>query len=309
MTSKPKRFVLTGGSGFIGRVLIVKLHAMFPHAQIVTIDRSQHTHSVAETVTGDFGDTNLLQKTIQVDDIVIHLACHSTPGRAEQDQVLSIQEVTKTINLLNVCQEKNIRKIVFLSSGGTVYGSERFIPFRETDLCRPINTHGIMKRTIEDFFKLYWKLHGLPYVILRVSNAYGRKTLKQHNLGLIDVFLGCLSQDKPLQVWGDGKTIRDYIHVEDLTDLMCAIIQSDITNETFNVGTGVGTSILGVIEILRELHHNDVVVNTLPPRGFDIPYNVLDMTLVGETFDWSPSIAIKEGIESMYNTIVKQVSC
>ncbi len=301
---RKNRIVITGASGFIGSNLVKKLLEN-GYKNLLAIDLNKSSILPIDTMIGNFSDRKLLNKAIKKDDIVIHLACSTVPSLSEKNKEKDIEDnVMGTSKLLKICAEKKIKKFIFFSSGGTIYG-EQNQPVNEKTKTSPINSHGQMKLMIENNIKKFNQRHNLNYIIIRLSNPYGRKIENHKNQGLIDIFLKKIINHETLEIWGDGKIIRDYIHIDDLSNSILKLIKKDINNEILNVGTGVGTSINEAIDIIQKISKQKIKVKYLQKRNFDISYNVLDIKKAKTILNWKPTIDLKKGIEKIYNKLKK----
>ena len=299
---KKPRIVITGASGFIGTNLVKKL-LKNGYKNIVAIDKNKFSDNSVKTAIGNFNDSALLNKVIRKNDIVIHLACSTVPALSESDKEKDIKEnVFGTLKLLKISTNKKINKFIFFSSGGTVYGDKNY-PVSEEAETSPINSHGSMKLMIENDIKIFNRQHGLNYVIIRPSNPYGREKSNKKNQGVIDIFLKKIINNETLEIWGDGKIIRDYIYIDDLTDLVAKTIESAVSNEILNAGSGQGTSINDIIKIIGKITNKKIKVKYLSARNFDTPYNVLDVRKAKTILNWEPSTKLGDGIRKIYDKL------
>lgn len=202
------------------------------------------------------------------------------------------------IRLLDACRRQHVRRIVFASSGGTVYGQARAtgaIP--ETAPTDPISAYGIGKLTAEKYLALYWHLYGLDYRIVRIANAYGPHQHPQREQGLVAAVLHRLMQGAAIPVWGDGATIRDYIHIDDVIAAMLAVAFSDDPGlRLCNVGSGDGRSVLSVIEDAGRLLGVAPRLDYRPGRTSDVAVNILDCRRLATRTGWSPHVAWPDGL-------------
>lgn len=307
--NKNNRIIITGGSGFIGISLLIKFQQI-NFNNILVIDKHEPRIKWGQYVIGDFGDHELLEKTIKENDILIHLACSTVPATSELDKVKDVNEnILNSLPLLDICSRKHIKKFIFLSSGGTVYGDHGNSILKETTETNPINSHGIMKLAIEKYINLFSRLYDLKYIILRVANPYGwpvlmnTKFVRVKTQGVIDIFLRKAINNERLKIWGDGKIVRDYIHIDDLIEFIIKVIASPVENEIFNVGTGAGAEINDIVKIIKKIVGKKLDVIYLPERNFDVSYNILDIKKSREIIGWQPRIGIEEGIGKIYRAL------
>lgn len=302
--NKKQRIVVTGGSGFIGSFLIKKLLGDEKY-EIVVIDKFRPAVDVL-FVQGNFSDIDAIKEVIKKDDIVIHLACTSFPASSENNMFADAEEnILGTLKLLKECANKNIKRFVFFSSGGTVYGDLGIKIAEENSLTNPIGSHGAMKLSIEKYIQVYRRLSGMDYLILRPANPYGNIYIKNRKQGLIDVLINKLINNQVVEVWGDGKITRDYIHINDLIEFVSVCLDCGIKNEILNIGTGVGTSINQVLEIMHEIIPSEKKIVHKNNRDFDIPYNVLNIQKAKKLLNWGPKIELKRGIEICFKAQLK----
>jgi UDP-glucose 4-epimerase len=201
------------------------------------------------------------------------------------------------IRLLDACRRQRVRRIVFASSGGTVYGQAGAAPIPETAPTDPISAYGIGKLTAEKYLALYWHLYGLDYRILRIANAYGPHQHPLREQGLVASVLHRLMNDAPIPIWGDGAAVRDYIHIDDVIAAMLATAFSDDPAlRLCNVGSGTGRSVLSVIEDAGRLLGRSPRLEHRPGRSADVATNILDSGRLRARTGWSPTVAWPDGL-------------
>jgi UDP-glucose 4-epimerase len=187
--------------------------------------------------------------------------------------------------------------LVFVSSGGTVYGIARQVPISETHPTDPICSHGIQKLSIEKYLYLFRSMKGLDSIILRVSNMYGESQDCSKPVGAVAHFAAKASNRMPLEIWGDGTTTRDYVHVDDVVKALMISAEYDGAERVFNIGTGRGTSLAQLVDLLRERTPWPVAVNSGAARGFDVPENVLDVGRARSELLWTPEVTLERGLD------------
>ena len=216
------RILITGGNGFIGTNLALKLL----QNNSIRVRIYDHSESIfmrkipgIEYIYGELGNTGQLHSALQNVDIVYHLASSSKPESSTGDPTYDvISNVVDTINMLEQCVKANVKRIVFISSGGTVYGETKEIPIKEDFPHNPICSYGITKLTIEKYLALYKHQYGLDYIVLRPSNPFGPFQNPFLRQGAVSVFLYNIINKIPIHIWGDGSIVRDYLYVQDLID-------------------------------------------------------------------------------------------
>lgn len=296
------KVLVIGGCGFIGSHVVDTLLAKGLHVRV--LDRRPEAFRPplprVDYRMGDFGDTAVLLDALADMDAVIHLASTTVPGTANLDPISDINgNLVATVRMLELMRAAGQRKLVYLSSGGTVYGIPNIDPVPETHPLKPINSYGIVKVAIENYLHMEHVLHGLGHVILRASNPYGPRQGRLGVQGIISTHLWRVAQGEAVEIWGDGSVVRDFIHVRDLSELCLAAMLSEATG-CFNVGSGEGASVGQVVDNIRRVVIADGV-DMAPPvykpgRSYDVPRVVLDVGRARATYGWAPRIRLDAGI-------------
>lgn len=305
------KLLFIGGAGFIGSNLIKKLlqrnaldyevHVVEPpFANTNRLNKlNVHIHK------GALSDLDYLQNLITSQKIttVFHLVSTMVPGSSYEDYKLEFENVIfPTVRLMQLCSEKSI-EFVFFSSGGTIYGERKSdIPFVESDPKKPISYYGLSKQVIENSIMFEHRTSGLKYLILRPSNPYGHGQNLYGKQGLIAVSLGRILSGQPITVWGDGKSIRDYIYIDDLANIVCQLLELGVINDTINIGSGKGYSINDIIDYIKEVSEEDVIVEYVASRKADVSNMILD---TAKLKSYIPNLLLKplkEGIGEFYQT-------
>jgi UDP-glucose 4-epimerase len=238
----------------------------------------------------EFGDTAALAAALEGAEVVFHLLGGSVPAAAERDPAADLRiNGVASVELLGLCRAAGVRRMVFVSSGGTVYGVPRILPIPEDHPTDPISAYGIHKLLVEKHLGLLAHRHGLHSVVLRAANPYGPFQSPDRGQGVIAALIARRLAGLPVEVWGDGQVVRDFLHVEDLVAAMLRAAVHAGEERLFNVGSGTGRSILDVVASVdamlglrgAEVHHR-------PSRPVDVPVNVLDITRIQRVLGWAP---------------------
>ena len=302
------RGLIIGGSGFIGSHVVDRLLADGMRVRVYdrAEERFRRTPSEVDFRQGDFTDISSLAEALVDVDIVFHMLSTSVPSTSNLDPVADIQgNLIGTVRLLELMRSADIKRMVYLSSGGTVYGPPKVDFVSETHPEQPISSYGIVKTAIEKYLLMEAHLFGLNPTILRVSNPYGPRQGHGGVQGVIGTFLWRIAQEEPIQIWGDGSIVRDFLYVDDLARLCVDYVKKGIGG-TFNVGSGRGASIndvMGVIEMVTGLSVQPVYQ---PGRGFDVPRLVLDISKIQTQMGWSPQVSLGDGIERTWEWVKGQ---
>ena len=302
-----KRVIVTGGNGFIGRHIVRRLKAA-GNCEIVIVDK-ETTGAAIPTMCGSFGDRTFMKSVLHEHDMVLHLACSTIPATSEKDRKSDIGDnIAGSVELLEACVERRIARLIFMSSGGTVYGKHGADGARENSPTNPVSSHGVMKLAIEKYIAVFRALYGLPYVIIRASNPYGWTFERKKNQGIIDVALRKALKNETITIWGDGSVVRDFIYIDDLTEALYKIVKSDLTDEIINVGTGTGVSVNRILSAIEQTIGRTLQKEYVPERGFDVSSNVLNVQKVLTKLGWSPTTTIEEGIHKVYDAMMREGS-
>ena len=295
--------LVLGGNGFIGSHVVDAL--VDSGASVRVLDRLPEKYrprlkGVDYRMVG-LEDRSAVAEALDSIDIVFHFACTTVPSTSNIDPVADIESnLIGSVRLIQDMLDKGVNRIVFLSSGGTVYGNPTSIPIQEDHPLHPICSYGITKAAVEKYLYMFQELHGLRPIILRPSNVYGPRQGHIGVQGVIAAFINNISKNEPLRVWGDGSLVRDYLYVKDLACL-CLIAGTSDECGIFNAGSGKGYSINSLLEILTKITGQKLRVDYEPSRAYDVKEVVLDTTKTLNSFNWSPEVDITEGIKSHWN--------
>lgn len=282
MPQAPQRMTAVfGGNGFIGSHLVDQMVAA--GHRVVCFDRFtpgksprlDHPADVVARVTGDFQNTTDVSRALDGVEVAFHLVSAFNPATSWNAPARAVEhDILATVRFLEVCVERGVRKVVFLSSGGTVYGATAG-PADEQTLPRPFNPYGICKLAVEHFLDYFRTRHGLAADVYRPSNVYGPRQPLVSSQGVIAVWMRNILCGLPLEVYGDEATLRDYIYVTDVARLLGHSLLDLGSSETFNLSTGKGISILGLLRIFQEVVDLPFETRVHPRRASDNPSAVL----------------------------------
>jgi UDP-glucose 4-epimerase len=240
--------------------------------------------------TAEFSDRAALARAIEGSEFVFHVIGGTTPESSNKDPIADLQSCTlASLEMLEICRISDVRKIVFVSSGGTVYGIPQTVPIPETAYTEPICAYGISKLAVEKYLYLYRRVHNLDYAVLRISNPFGAYQKPDRRQGVISAMAHRILQNKPVEIWGDGRVVRDFIYIEDVVTALIEVVGYNGPYRIFNVGSGVGRSILDVFaDIAGVLDRPQIIPIYKPARVTDVPVNILDVTLIKKEMSWTP---------------------
>jgi UDP-glucose 4-epimerase len=296
------KIAVFGGGGFIGSAIVDRLlkddHELRiferprvePYRQFLDIER-------VEWLTGDLMSVHDVSSAIDGVDVVLHLVSTTLPKSSNDDPIYDVQSnLVTTLQLLNAMVAKQVRKIVFISSGGTVYGNPSYVPIDESHPTEPRLSYGITKLAIEKYLLMYQHLHGIKANILRVANPYGERQRVETAQGAVGVFLSKAIQNQPLEIWGDGSVTRDYLYISDVAEAFALAVNYAGEKSILNISSGIGTSLNEMVGIIERTLGREVVCNFRPGRSFDVPISVLDNSLARQELGWEPQVSLEKGI-------------
>lgn len=294
-----------GANGFIGRHVVSRLVASGHSVRAVS--RKFDTPIAAawgnavDMVEADFTNPLSMLSSLQDVDTVVQLISSSSPGMGNKVLVEDIKEnVIPHVSFMRNAAEAGVKKYVFISSGGTVYGPDASVPTPETARTNPINSHGMTKLTIEKYLQMFGKVEGLDYVILRVSNPFGPGQSFRKGQGLIPAILQRHREGRAVQIFGDGHSQRDYLYISDLVAAIDRVVsRPDIRNEVINIGKGKGRSVLEVLTTIEASLGTTLEKEFIPDRGTDVSMSILDITKAKAVLSWAPEVSFEAGIRMM----------
>lgn len=301
--------LLVGGAGFIGvataRALAAAGHAVRVADTAVRLQRLVPGLAMS-AMELDFSRQSPSPALLSEVDALIHLGCTSNPAKSMASMEADADaNIGPSIRLFERAQQAGVPRIIFASSGGTVYGIPQQVPVSELAATDPISAYGVSKLAIEKYLAL---VPGVIGVSLRVANPYGADQLNGAAVGVIARYLAATQRGESLEVWGDGSVVRDYIAVEDVASAFVAAACTDlIAPGVYNIGSGRGTSVSEIIRMVFDATGAKVPVLHHPSRGYDVPAIVLDSGKFRGATGWVPCIDLPRGIEGLYRASLQHI--
>ncbi len=292
------RCVVLGAGGFVGTSLCRRLGD--EGAVIVGFGRRSRIDDApfpGTWVEGEFEDAKAVARVVSGADVVFHLLGGSNPSASNRAPATELQTALATnLSLIAEIIRADVGKLVFVSSGGTVYGPAHHLPICEDAATDPISAYGLGKLTTEKMLRIYGLTEGLNYTILRVANPYGPFQIPNRPQGILATIIKRAMEGTPVEVWGDGTVIRDYLHISDVCDALVRSATINAEHKVFNIGSGTGRSLNEIVNSVADVLGVQVLVEYKPGRSADIPANVLDCTRALQTLGWGPRIAWAAGL-------------
>lgn len=294
--------LILGGAGFIGSHLAQDLLAeghrvtIFDRPNLVLPPELLADQRI-EWLEGDFLNEDDLARAVPGAEVIFHLVSATLPKSSNDNPVYDVESnVIGTLRLLNLARTHAVRRVIFASSGGTVYGLPQSLPISESHPTEPLVSYGISKLAIEKYLHLYQALYGIDYCVLRIANPFGERQRVSAAQGAVAVFLHRAINNEVIHIWGDGSVVRDYIYVKDVTSAFLRSLSYQGEQRVFNIGAGQGLSLNDILTAIEKLLGRPVARSYEMGRKFDVPVNVLDITRARELLGWQPEISFHDGL-------------
>jgi UDP-glucose 4-epimerase len=291
-----------GGTGFIGSALTRALVAAGFKVRVLA--RTSPSASLAsirdrfEFVKVDASSGENVLDCINDCSIIFDLANSTYPSSSMSSPIDDIRNnLLPRIYWLSRIHKTSVKRIVYLSSGGTVYGEPNYLPIDEMHPTQPIVAYGATKLAIENYIQILCGEQRVQSTILRPSNVYGEGQQTERQQGIVGIFIDRAKRSIPISVFGSGQNIRDYIHLDDVVSACIQILKYKGKEVIFNVGTGVGHSILDLIEMVQHELEQEILVLHELERNFDVSENILDSSLLTNATGWKPLVQLSDGVK------------
>jgi UDP-glucose 4-epimerase len=296
------RILVTGGAGFIGSNVADRFVAL-GHDVAVFDDLSsgfrEFVHPEAKFYRVDLADAGAVDAAIADfrPDLVDHHAAQIDVRRSVADPVFDARvNILGTIGLLQACVAHGVKKVVYASTGGALYGEGRQLPAPEEHPVNPEAPYGASKHTVEHYLYIWKLLHGLDYTVLRYPNVYGPRQNPHGEAGVNAIFIGLMLEGAQPRIFGDGTAVRDYLFVDDVVEANVLALERG-GGEMVNIGTGVGTSVNDIVRELKAITGFAGEPVHLPARPGEVQRIYLDATRARSVLGWTPKVSFREGLE------------
>jgi UDP-glucose 4-epimerase len=297
-----RKILVTGGAGFIGSNLVDKLIA--EGNEVVVIDdlssgKKSYLNKQAKFYKLSITSPRLKKIFAQEKfDFVFHLAAQIDVRRSVEDPVFDIGiNILGGLNILENCRQFKVKKVIFASTGGAIYGESEEIPTTEYAATYPLSPYGINKLTLEKYLNYYYQVYGLNYTILRFANVYGPRQFKGGEAGVIAIFVDNAVSDKESLLFGDGTQTRDFVYVGDVVSALVKARDIDCRGE-INISLGKEVSLLEVIEKIEKAIGNKIKITQEPGKLGEQKRSCLSHQRAKDVLNWEPEYDLEEGIAS-----------
>ena len=299
---RKKKVLVTGGAGFIGSHIVDKL--IEEGHDVVIVDNlssgnEMNINKNAKFYRLDIEDPKL--ESIYQEEQLDYITHHA----AQKDVRLSVDDpifdakvnILGTINILQNCVKYKVKKVIFASTGGAIYGEQDFFPATEEHPQRPISPYGITKLVAEHYLFYYKTIHGLDYASLRYSNVYGPRQDPYGEAGVVAIFVQNMLNGQEPVINGDGEQTRDFVYIEDVVRANIAALSDDIQETVFNIGTGIEISINQIFDHLKQLINPALQKKYGPSKQGEQMRSVIDYSKAEKVLGWKPHVPLPEGLK------------
>lgn len=307
---KNNRCIILGGGGFIGSHLTEALTNKGYHITVFSTKSNKAIKNLGKVFNkvtfkeGNLHNTNLLTKMIKKGDIIFDLISSSVPASSAASPLEEIRNnVLSHIQFFKSACEKKVAKIIFLSSGGGVYGKTKRLPISENELPQPISPHSISKMTVEYYLHYFSKIYHIPYLVYRISNVYGPRQIPKTGFAIIPTLLSAAIQQQRPVLFDHGKLSRDFIYIDDVISAILLSFNKKNREHVYNVGTGTKTNLKNLWNTILKITHTKTRPIYKPKRSFDVTQNVLDISLFSHEFHWKPKTSLSIGLRKTWEWV------
>ena len=295
------KILITGGAGFIGS-----------HVADVCIDAGHKVVIIDDLSSGSIENVNQKAKFVKMDirdekirecfmqekfDVIIHHAAQMDVRKSVEDPKFDASvNILGTINLLENCKEYGVKKFIFASTGGAIYGEQDYFPADEAHPVRPLSPYGIAKLSVEKYLFYYEAVYKLKYVSLRYANVYGPRQNPHGEAGVVAIFSNKMLADQQPIINGNGKQTRDYTYVGDVVRANMFALEHE-KYDIFNVGTGIESDVNTIFKFIKQFAKSDCKELHGPAKMGEQQRSVLDYAYIKKIFGWQPTVTLEKGIE------------
>jgi UDP-glucose 4-epimerase len=296
------KIFVTGGAGFIGSNIVDVL--IEKKQSVVVLDNLSSGRKENVNKKAKFYRVNICDKKKVVEifkqekpKTIIHHAAQIDVRKSVADPILDVNvNIIGSINILSACVQTKAKKIIFASSGGTIYGECKAVAPKEDSMPKPLSPYGIAKNSVENYIKFYSEIYGLEYTILRYGNVFGPRQDPHGEAGVVAIFARRMLKDEDITVFGDGEQRRDYVFVSDVVDANIRSL-TEGKNEVLNIGTAKATSVNKLVEVMSKVSGYKKKGIRKPKRYGELFKSFLNIDKAKKVLGWTPKISLDKGIK------------
>jgi UDP-glucose 4-epimerase len=299
------KVLVTGGAGFIGSHIVDRL--VDEKYKVVVVDdlstgKQEYINKKAKFYKLDIQDKRLegiFKK--EKPDYVNHQAAQKDVRVSVSDPIYDARiNILGTINILQNCIKYNVKKLIFASTGGAIYGEQETFPAPETHPTRPVSPYGITKLVAEHYMQYYKTIYGLDYVSLRYSNVYGPRQDPYGEAGVVAVFTQKMLNGGQPVINGDGEQTRDFVYVGDVVEANILAMKNSTQENIFNIGTGIETTVNQIFNHLREIINPNIQEKHNPPKKGEQRRSVIECSRAKSVLHWEPKTSLIDGLQKTF---------
>ncbi|MCF6157363.1 MAG: NAD-dependent epimerase/dehydratase family protein [wastewater metagenome] len=297
------KILVTGGAGFIASHLVDRLITEGHHVIVIdnlSAGRRENVHPKALFYKIDICDAAALEEVFrrETPDIINHHAAHVNVRKSVEMPVYDASiNILGSLNLCELWRKYQVKKFIYVSTGGAVYGEPKSLPVKETNPIEPLSQYGVSKHTVEHYLSIFHKLYGLHFTILRYPNVYGPRQSPHGEAGVVAIFSELILKNMSPTIFGDGTKTRDYVFVDDIVTANLAVMDDRGNGEVYNLGWGKEISDLDVFYAVRRALKSNIEPIFGQKRPGEIDHISLDSTKAAKELNWKPKIHFEEGVQ------------
>ncbi|PSS59509.1 hypothetical protein C6558_37900 [Ensifer sp. NM-2] len=300
MHIRANNILVAGGRGFIGSHVVRQLLSRGANVCVLDVAPANQFHSRLKWIQSSFDNEQVVQEALSDCDSVVYLVASSLPATQATPEDEIVGQVLTPVKFAERCATSGVKRFIFASSGGTVYGDGGTPPYTEHSSCQPRNLYGVSKLACEHYLRIIGLTTSMTTCSLRISNPYGEGQVARQGQGFVAAAIEKAIRDEPMIIWGDGSAVRDFVYVEDVAKAAVLACFSDSRAPTINVGSGRGVALSEVLDAVSEVHGKPLSLVFEPNRNVDVAVNVLDIALASSELGWQPGVSLREGVEMTY---------
>lgn len=296
--------LLVGGSGFLGLALARALVAAGREVHVVSRNVAPGCREGITFHRGGQEDVAAIAPLLSICNNIVHLASTTTPGSSARHPAVDVLEnLLPAVRFMEIMAGFPPERLIFVSSGGAIYGNPDRLPADESQIPSPLSNHAAGKVALEAFFSSFAHAHGISFATLRPSNLYGPGQGLRHGFGLVRTLLERALHSEAIEVWGDGNAVRDYLYIDDVVEACSLLLDAPHATGAYNAGSGTGVSILELIALVEKVTGHAIAVASRPTRGTDVRAIVLGSTRLRHATGWVPRTSLEDGLKRTWEWV------
>jgi UDP-glucose 4-epimerase len=297
MTLSGRHVLVLGGGGFIGRHVVDAILAEGGEVSVMDLHQPDDADPRITWFCGSLGRSDAVAAAAQGCDTAIYCAGHSLPATGNRDVAGEITDhVVTSVRVAEICAAQGVKRFLFSSSGGTVYGTDNVAPMAETSPTLPKTAYGASKLAIEHYLRVVGAHQSMRTISFRIANPYGEGQHSGRGQGFIAAAMAAAFSGEELSIWGTGDVVRDFVYVGDVARAFASACTYEGPHDLFNIGKGEGASLLEIVAQVESASGRKINLKLCPERSIDVQRNVLDIARARAELGWSPDTLLATGL-------------